>query len=98
MHFKELEDVLKDKFTVLSADDVSVVSYLKTHNDPKGEEYEILDARDKPRFDKGHIPGSINIEFTEYLNLDKTMKSDEELAEIYAKHKIDLNKKIINTC
>lgn len=75
-----------------------MISYLKTHKDPKGDQYEILDARDKPRFDKGHIPGSINIEFTEYLNTDLTMKTNQELKDLYAKHNIDLSKKIINTC
>lgn len=82
----------------MNTHDVSLVSYLKTHKDKKGEEYEIVDARDKLRFDKGHIPGSINIEFTEYLNADRTFKSNEELAAIYKKHNVDINKKIINTC
>lgn len=75
-----------------------MISYLKSHNDPKAITAEIIDARDKTRFRDANVPGSINIEYTEYLNINKTLKSDAELRNVYKDHKIDLNKRIINMC
>lgn len=58
---------------------MSVISYLKQHKDPKGDDWLLLDARDPPRYKKGSIAGSYNLPYTEYLNDDHTMKSTEDL-------------------
>lgn len=52
----------------MSTSEVARISQLKHTKDPKGDEWAIVDTRDSTRFKKGSIPGSINIEFTEYLN------------------------------
>ncbi|CAD8132037.1 unnamed protein product [Paramecium octaurelia] len=94
-----IQDQPRFQGRVVSSSEVSRISQLKHSNDPKGDEWAIVDTRDNIRFKKGSIPGSINIEFSEYLNQDKTMKSDEDLRQVYEKNGIDLNKtRIINTC
>lgn len=46
-----------------------------------------------------HIPGSINIPWTEFLNDDKlTVKSREELLALFERNQIDLSSPIKSTC
>ncbi|CAD8150310.1 unnamed protein product [Paramecium pentaurelia] len=95
----EIQEQPKFQGKVINTSEVTAISQLKYQQDPKGDDWAIIDTRDSNRFKKGSIPGSINIEFSEYLNKDKTMKSDEDLKNVYKKNGIDLNKtRIINTC
>lgn len=71
---------------------------------------QIIDARSPERFDaevdepregvrRGKIPGSLNIPFTLLANEDGTMKSNEELVQIFAACEADITKKeTISTC
>lgn len=70
---------------------------------------QIADARPAGRFEGlepepraglrlGHIPGSCNIPFANVLNEDGTMKSDAELAKVFANAGIDPHKPVITTC
>lgn len=72
-------------------------------------DYTILDARAAGRFtgeDKeprqdlrsGHIPGSRNVPYKTLLNSDQTMKSVEELAQIFKAAGADLSKPVITSC
>ncbi len=55
-------------------------------------------AEPRPGLQLGHIPGSKNIPYSSVLNEDGTMKSKEELIEIFKKCGIDPNKNVTTTC
>ena len=70
---------------------------------------QIIDARAPERFlgtapeprpglQSGHIPGAINICFSELLNEDRTLKADLDLKNIFDSSGIDLDKAIITSC
>jgi thiosulfate/3-mercaptopyruvate sulfurtransferase len=70
---------------------------------------QVLDARARARFEgaapelwpgrrAGHIPGSRNLPYTELARPDGTLKSPEELRELYAKAGIDLAKPVVTSC
>lgn len=70
---------------------------------------QIIDARSAGRFAglepepragvrPGHIPGSVNIPYTELTNTDGTLKSRETLAKLFAARGIDLARPCITTC
>jgi thiosulfate/3-mercaptopyruvate sulfurtransferase len=70
---------------------------------------QIVDARGVPRFSgmeeepragvrRGHIPGSVNVPYTELTHPDGTLKSAEELRAIFKARDIDLQGPIITTC
>ena len=70
---------------------------------------QIIDARSQDRFRglaseprpglrSGHIPGSVNICFTEVLSQNKTLKSISEINSIFLSKGIDIKKPIITSC
>ena len=70
---------------------------------------QVLDARGAARFKAiepepragtrgGHIPGSLNVPYTELTNLDGTLKSPVELQKIFAGHQVDLQRPTVTTC
>ena len=70
---------------------------------------QIVDARAAGRFRgdapepreglrAGHIPGSLNVPFTELLNDDQTMKSEDELRTIFEGAGVDLTRPVVTTC
>jgi thiosulfate/3-mercaptopyruvate sulfurtransferase len=70
---------------------------------------QVVDARGAPRFfgreeepragvERGHIPGSVNVPYSEIVSEDGTMKSSAELARIFRDSGIDVDKPIITTC
>ncbi len=75
----------------------------------KNEAY-LIDGRAPERFNgigpelwptlrAGHIPGSINIRYKEFLNPDgMTLKTVEELRKVFASYGVDTSKKIVSTC
>jgi thiosulfate/3-mercaptopyruvate sulfurtransferase len=76
----------------------------------KDKSFELIDARSKERFlglqseprkelKSGNIEGSKNIPFLLLINNDdRTFKSKEDLASIFKKNKIDMNKQLAFTC
>lgn len=69
----------------------------------------IIDARSRNRFlgreteprpgvKPGHIPGSINIPYTELMGSDGQLKPREALLELFAKEEIDLKRPAVTTC
>lgn len=74
--------------------------------DPK---VQIVDARSKERWSGtaveprpglrgGRIPSSKNVPFQTLLNADGTMKSKQELAEIFDRANVDVERPIVNSC
>ena len=75
----------------------------------KDDDIQIIDARPAPRFQglveeprkglrMGHIPGAINIESSHLLNTNKTIKTNDELRQIFHNAGVDLTKPIITSC
>jgi thiosulfate/3-mercaptopyruvate sulfurtransferase len=69
----------------------------------------IIDARGAPRFAgrevepragvrPGHIPGSVNIPYTELTESDGTLKSRDALRGLFAARGVDLAKPMVTTC
>jgi thiosulfate/3-mercaptopyruvate sulfurtransferase len=52
----------------------------------------------RPGLRAGHIPGSLNVPFSETLNPDGTMKSAEALRALFEGAGVDLSKPIVNSC
>ena len=70
---------------------------------------QIVDARPQDRFQglvseprpglrSGHIPGSINVCYKDLLNIDQTMKSINDLQDIFESQGLDLDRPIITSC
>jgi len=60
----------------------------------------ILDSRFAQVYDKGSIPDSLNIPFTEVLNEDRSFRSAEELELIFKEYGLDdpKNQKAVMSC
>lgn len=56
----------------------------KVLDDLKSAQHLVMDARSKDRFDEAHMPGAMNLPYTELLESGK-MKSSDELKSIYSK-------------
>lgn len=73
-------------------------------------EFRLVDARPsgrfqgtqpepRPGFEPGHIPGSINIPFTDFLDPETLrIKSEKELQSLFEEHDVDLSKPLVGTC
>jgi len=70
---------------------------------------QIVDARSAERFHAiapeprptgraGHIPGSLNLCYAALLNADGTLRSPEEIRQLFETVQVDLNKQIVTTC
>ena len=57
-----------------------------------------LDARGLLSFSEQHIPQSFSTPNTELFNEDRTLKSKDELRELFREKNIDLNSDIFTTC
>jgi len=66
--------------------------------DARAEGRFLGDTPDPKGLKVGHIPGSKNIHFTDFLNEDDTFKSPEEIAKIIKDKNIDINKPLKTTC
>jgi thiosulfate/3-mercaptopyruvate sulfurtransferase len=75
----------------------------------KGQRETILDARSTDRFHArvaeprpglrtGHVPGAINLPFTEMLNDDKTLKSPDQLRARFNELHIDQASAVVTMC
>ncbi|HEX3982473.1 MAG TPA: 3-mercaptopyruvate sulfurtransferase [Rhizomicrobium sp.] len=70
---------------------------------------QVIDVRSAPRFDgkeaeprpgvrAGHMPGSLNVPYTEFANPDGTLKSPEELATLFTARGVDPARRAVTTC
>ena len=63
------------------------------------EGFQLLDARGPPQFTGGNIPGSVNVPFSKFVNMEtKTMKTTEERTAAALESGIDLSKPIVVSC
>jgi thiosulfate/3-mercaptopyruvate sulfurtransferase len=56
------------------------------------------EAEPRPGVRPGHVPGSINVPYTELTDEDGTLKSKDALRKLFAARAIDLAKPIATTC
>jgi thiosulfate/3-mercaptopyruvate sulfurtransferase len=56
------------------------------------------DPEPRPGLRRGHIPGARNVPSQSLLNADGTLKSEAEMAKIFAGAGIDPSQPIVNTC
>jgi thiosulfate/3-mercaptopyruvate sulfurtransferase len=84
--------------------DWTIVKSIMTNNASQ-----IVDARPQDRFKglvseprpglkSGHIPGSINVCYKDLLNVDQTMKSSNDLKNIFESQGLNLNLPIVTSC
>lgn len=88
-------------------------SFIKTHEDIlenlDARRFQVVDARAAGRFqgtqpeprdgiEPGHIPGSVNIPFTEFMTSEGLEKSPEEIQRLFQEKKVDLSKPLVATC
>nr|XP_060632973.1 3-mercaptopyruvate sulfurtransferase isoform X2 [Anolis sagrei ordinatus] len=88
-------------------------SMVKTHKDIKenieSRHFQVVDARAAGRFrgvepepregiEPGHIPGSVNIPFTDFLTEEGLEKSPETIQSLFQEKKVDLSKPLVATC
>lgn len=70
---------------------------------------QLLDARSPQRFSGelgeprpcqrlGHIPGSVNVYFKDFLEFDGSLKPLDEVRRLLAESPVDLNRPIVTTC
>jgi len=70
---------------------------------------QVVDARSPARFRgeepeprpgvvPGHIPGSANVHYAELVAPDGTLKPADQLAQVFARRRIDLGKPIVTSC
>jgi len=108
----EIEDmppVIRDRHITVSRQNQLVKDVTQVAAAAKLGDWEILDARAPGRFAgqeaeprpglrAGHIPKSKNLHYRLLLNADGTMKSPQELAEVFAAAGVDPAKPAITTC
>ena len=59
--------------------------------------YQIIDGRPKEDFDKGNIPGSINLPMSKLI-LDGFVQDKLQINEIFKKAGVDMNQQMVFTC
>lgn len=75
----------------------------------KSRNEQVIDARGQLRFrgeeeeprpgvERGHIPGSANVPYSELVEEDGTLKSNEALARIFRLRDVDWRKPVVTTC
>jgi Rhodanese-related sulfurtransferase len=105
----DISPVIRDRHMVVDVRPELVRDVTQVAAASKLGDYVIIDARSSGRFRgeepeprpglaSGHIPNSRNVPFTEVLNPDGTLKSNEALRRIFETAGVDLNKPAITTC
>ncbi|XP_006865342.1 PREDICTED: 3-mercaptopyruvate sulfurtransferase [Chrysochloris asiatica] len=88
-------------------------AFIKTFEDIKenleARSFQVVDARATGRYrgtepepregiEPGHIPGTVNIPFTDFLTKEGLEKSPEELHRLFQEKKVDLSRPLVATC
>jgi thiosulfate/3-mercaptopyruvate sulfurtransferase len=60
--------------------------------------FEGREAEPRPGLRPGHMPGALNVPFSELVATDGRLKGDEDLRRVFASHAVDLTEPIITTC
>jgi thiosulfate/3-mercaptopyruvate sulfurtransferase len=109
---RPLEDLSATPFArhfTARQDHALVKDFVQMKENLETNSYQVVDARSVPRFKAiepepragvrgGHIPGSLNVPYTELTNPNGTLKSREELVRIFRSHNVDLARPTVTTC
>lgn len=109
---RPLEDMSATPFArhfTARQDHALVKDLVQMNENLKTNAYQVVDARGVPRFRAiepepragvrgGHIPRSLNVPYTELTNSNGTMKSKQELIQIFRSHGVDLARPSVTTC
>ncbi|MGH6872287.1 MAG: 3-mercaptopyruvate sulfurtransferase [Rhizomicrobium sp.] len=60
--------------------------------------FEGLEPEPRPGVKSGHMPGSVNIPYTEFVSADGTLKPPDALAALFASRGIDRTRPAVTTC
>ncbi len=106
---EDLPPVVRDRHMTVRRQNHLVKDVTQVSAASKLADTVILDARSAERFRgevdepraglrRGHIPGSTSLPFTEVLNDDGTMKSEEDLRAIFAGRGVEGKTPVITSC
>ena len=106
---EDLPPILRDRHMMVRRQNQMVKDVTQVSAASKLGESEIVDARSPGRFygkdpeprpglRAGHIPGSKNVFYKDLLNADDTMKSPEEMRQVFLEAGVDLDKPVITSC
>ncbi len=62
------------------------------------ERFHAITPEPRPTARAGHIPGSLNLYYVALLNDDGTLRTPEQIRQLFAMAQVDLNKPIVTTC
>jgi len=106
---EDMPPIVRDRHITVQRQAHLVRDVTQVAAEAKLGDHAILDARSAGRFRgdepeprpglrSGHIPGSINVYYGELLNSDGTMKSPDDLRQVFDKNGVDLSQPVITTC
>lgn len=92
-----------------SLDKSMVKTYEQVKENIDSRQFQVVDARSAGRYagtepepregiEPGHMPGSVNIPFTEFLTEAGLEKSSETIQSLFQEKKVDLSKPLMATC
>ncbi len=106
---EDLPPILRDRHMMVRRQNHMVKDVTQVSAASKLGESEIVDARSPGRFygkdpeprpglRAGHIPGSKNVFYKDLLKADDTMKSPDEMRQVFVEAGVDLDKPVITSC
>ncbi len=106
---EDLPPILRDRHMMVRRQNHMVKDVTQVSAASKLGESEIVDARSPGRFygkdpeprpglRAGHIPGSKNVFYKDLLKADDTMKSPDEMRQVFLEAGVDLDKPVITSC
>ena len=106
---EDLPPILRDRHMMVRRQNQMVKDVTQVSAASKLGNSEIVDARSPGRFygkdpeprpglRAGHIPGSKNVFYKDLLKADDTMKSPDEMRQVFLEAGVDLDKPVITSC
>ena len=106
---EDLPPILRDRHMMVRRQNHMIKDVTQVSAASKLGESEIVDARSPGRFygkdpeprpglRAGHIPGSKNVFYKDLLKADDTMKSPDEMRQVFVEAGVDLDKPVITSC
>jgi len=106
---EDLPPILRDRHMMVRRQNHMVKDVTQVSAASKLGESEIVDARSPGRFygtdpeprpglRAGHIPGSKDVFYKDLLKADDTMKSPDEMRQVFVEAGVDLDKPVITSC
>ena len=106
---EDLPPILRDRHMMVRRQNHMVKDVTQVSAASKLGDSEIVDARSPGRFygtdpeprpglRAGHIPGSKNVFYKDLLKADDTMKSPDEMRQVFVEAGVDLDKPVITSC